>query len=180
MREKRFLQLTIPRWLKWGLGIVIFLTVTFLAFGIYLYQAVEGNRTAAFEQIQTKLLEETKLNSISNIERYHGENAYYTVYGKTNANDDVIVFYPFDGNSSNIIRVNQSEIIAEKKIEENWYNQCNTCTLFDIKPAVISNDGNQPAWEITYENNQNQYVMEYLSFQDGSTIDVIRFNQIFD
>lgn len=180
MRDKRLLHLTLPGWLKWGLGIFLFLSAACLAFGIYLYQAAENNRTAKFDQIKTQLLEESKLNSISKIERFHGKNAFYTVYGKIEDDSDVILFYPFGKNASDIIRVNQSNIIAEEEIKADWHKQCDACTLFDVKPAVISSDGNQPAWEITYENDENQYVMEYLSFQDGSIIEVIRFNQLFD
>ncbi|GGJ85445.1 hypothetical protein GCM10007063_04950 [Lentibacillus kapialis] len=180
MREKRFLHVTIPGWLKWVLGIVIFLIAACLAFGIYLYQVVEDNRTANFEDVKTQVIEQTELNSISKIERFHGENAYYTVYGETENNSDMIIFYPFNGNTSNIIRINQSEIISEQKIRNDWYNRCYDCTLSDIKPGVISNDGDQPVWELTYKNNKNQYVMEYLSLQDGSTIEVVRFNQLFD
>ncbi|TFJ93835.1 DUF5590 domain-containing protein [Lentibacillus salicampi] len=180
MRNNRLLQLTMPGWLKWVLGIAGFLMVAIFIFGIYLYQAIQENRTASFDQVEEQVLQETALNNISKIRRFHGENAYYTVYGESNQNEAMIVFYPFDGNQTNIISVHQSEIIAGDEVRAYWYDQCDGCTLFNMKPAVILNDGKQPVWEMTYEDNTNHYVMEYLSFQDGSRVELIRFNQLYD
>jgi|GEM_PF-1461444 len=179
MRNNRFSQRTFPGWLKWVSGIIGFLIVACLIFGIYLYLTIQDNRTASFDQVETHVLEETELNTISKIERFHGENAYYTVYGETENDAAAIVFYPFDGNPANIISVKQSDIIAKEEVRANWNDRCDACTLVDIQPAVISNDGKQPAWEITYEDNAGYYVMAYLSFQDGSMIEVIRYNQLF-
>ncbi|QKY69187.1 DUF5590 domain-containing protein [Lentibacillus sp. CBA3610] len=172
---------TVPNWLKWTLGIVGLLIIAFLIFAIYLYQAAQGNRTAAYDQVAEEVLQETELTAISSIERFHGENAYYIVYGETDHEENKIVFYPFDLDQSSIISLNQSEIVSEETVRANWNNQCNSCKMIDITPAVISDgDDQQPAWEITYEDNSGRYVMEYLSVSDGSRIEARRFNRLFN
>ncbi|SFA74233.1 Uncharacterized protein YpmB [Lentibacillus halodurans] len=169
-----------PGWLKWILGIIGLLLLVFLVFGIYLYYTVQENRTGSFEQIEKQVLAETELTAINKIERFHGEKAYYTVYGQTDNAEAKIVFYPFDQNQSNIISLNQSEMIAKKKIRANWNSQCQSCTLIDITPAIMSEDEERPAWELTYEDNTGRYVLEYLSVSDGSRIEVLRFNRLYN
>lgn len=174
------LQFTIPGWLKWTLGIIGLLLVACLILGIYLYQVVQGNRTASFDQAEAQVIQETEIRTVNKIGRFHGENAYYTVYGETSNGEAKLVFYPFEKNQSGIITVNQSDIASKETIRANWNNQCQSCTMFDITPAVISNDEIEPAWEITYEDDEGRYVMEYLSIYDGTRIEVRRFNRMFD
>lgn len=180
MMNNRFSWGVLPNWLKWALGLISLLMIASLVFGIYLYQAVWENRTESFDQVEEQVLQETELTVINKIDRFHGENAYYTISGETENGEGRMVFYPFDQDKSNIITLNQSDMAAKETIRANWNNQCNSCTMIDIKPAVISEDGEQPAWEVTYVDDSDRYVMEYLSFSDGSSIEILRFNQLFN
>ncbi|MFD1360537.1 cell wall elongation regulator TseB-like domain-containing protein [Lentibacillus salinarum] len=180
MIDERLSRFTLPAWLKWLLGIISLLLVMSVIFGIYLYQAIQDNRTAGFEDVQKQVLQETDIRTINKIQRYHGEKAYYTIYGEANEEKALIVFYPFDGNQSDIMTVNQSDMVAKETIIANWNDQCTSCTMRDIVPAVISENGEEPAWELTYEDQQGRYVMEYFSFFNGKSIEVQRFNRMFD
>lgn len=169
-----------PGWLKWLVIILSVLIVISLIFGIYLYQSVQENRTSSYDKIKENVFQKTELTDINHIERFHGEKAYYTVYGETEDKTKKLIFYPFNQDESELISLNQSDIVTEKTIRSNWKIECNSCTMIDIKPAVISGEDSQPAWEVTYEDNSNRYVMEYLSVTDGSRIEILRFNQLYN
>ncbi|GAA0444429.1 hypothetical protein GCM10008983_22270 [Lentibacillus halophilus] len=177
--NKRLLRMTVPAWLKWLTGITCLMTVVLLIAGIYLYSAVQGERTAEFDQIKQKVENETDITNVNRIERFHGRKAYYVIYGETNDQQDAIMFYPFTENNAETKLIKHSEIVPEKTVQKKWRNDCHHCTLFSVKPALIT-ENKLPAWEMTYENEDGRYIMEYVSIYDGELIEMIGFKQKFN
>lgn len=180
MLGNEYTQRIMPGWLKWLLVIISLLIISSLIFGIYLYLAVQKNKTSSYEQIKETVIQETELRTVSQIERFHGDKAYYIVYGETEDKTEKIIFYPFSDEDSDILTLKQSDIVTKETIKSDWKNACNSCTMIDIKPALTNGDDVQPAWEVTYEDNSNRYVMEYFSVSDGTRIEVLRFNRLYN
>ncbi len=176
MKNKRFLRLNIPDWLKWAFAVLLLILVACFIYGVYLYNAIQQDKTASFEDVKDEVLAKTELQTIGKVKRYHGDKAYYVVYGKTNKDNQKIIFYPFSNDNADIIRVEKSETISEETIRKEWKESCRNCNLFDITPALV---GDEPSWEITFTDDSNRYVIDNLSIYDGTRIEQFRFKQMF-
>lgn len=176
--NKRYSQFTVPNSLKWIIGVICLVIISCFIYSVYLYNDIQQNKTESFDRVKAEVLQETKLNKIVKIERFHGKDAYYVLQGVTKDNKQKIVFYPFD-KSAKLTIVSQSEIVSEEKIRNNWSNQCKNCELIKITPAIVGSD-KVPAWELTYIDESNRYIMDYLSIYSGKRIELIGFKQMFN
>lgn len=176
MKNKRFSRLNIPDWLKWTLAVLLLILIACFIYVVYLYNAIQQDKTASFEHVKDEVIAETELQTIDEVKRFHGDKAYYIVYGKTNSNNQKIIFYPFNNKNADITSVDKSEIISEETIQKEWKESCRNCNLFDITPALV---GDKPSWEITFTDDSNRYVIDNLSIYDGTRIEQFRFNQMF-
>ncbi|RYG73588.1 hypothetical protein EU245_05665 [Lentibacillus lipolyticus] len=177
--NRRFSRFAVPKWMKWTAGTICFIAVSCLVTGIYLYHITQKERTAEFDAIKRKALEETKLSTANQVERFHGKDAYYVIHGATDNKQAAILFYPFAENDAEPVLVDQTETMKEATVKSNWLSNCNDCTLFDITPALITGD-QLPAWEITYENEAGRYIMKYVSMNNGELLEMIGFKQIYN
>ncbi|GAB4073601.1 hypothetical protein GCM10028778_11040 [Barrientosiimonas marina] len=152
-----------------------------IIFGVYLYQTIEDSRTADFDRVREQVLKETSLNTVNKIQRYHGEKAYYTVYGKAKKGK-MIVFYPFDTDQAEALTVQQSDMVSKETIRNQWNSECSSCTMIGIDPGVTAEDedGPEPVWEATYKDAKNRYVMALFSIFDGTKIKLQRYNQLIE
>lgn len=164
--------------LKWIIGIICLLLLSCFIYGVFLYNDVQNNKTASYDRVKKAVVEETELIDIEKVERYHGKHAYYIIHGKTNNNKEKIVFYPFNAENMDVTVISKSDIIPAGTIKDNWRNQCNNCELLGITPAIVTEDNN-PAWELTYKDKSNRFVIDYLSIHDGSKIEMISFKRMF-
>ncbi|MFB4169192.1 DUF5590 domain-containing protein [Virgibacillus sp. JSM 102003] len=176
MKNKRISRLNIPDWLKWTFSVLLLILIACFIYGVYLYNAVQQDKTASFKDIKDEVIAETKLLTIGKVKRFHGNKAYYIVYGKTDNHNQKIIFYPFKKKNAEIISVNKSEIISEETIRKKWKESCRNCNLFDITPGLV---GDKPSWEITFTDDSNRYVIDNLSIYDGTRIEQFRFKQMF-
>lgn len=163
--------------LKWIIGVLCLLLISCFIYGVYIYHTIQQNKTAAFEQVKKEVVQETDLDTIDKVERFHGDKAYYIVYGQTNDKKQKIVFYPFDMNNEDLTIVSKSEIISKESIQNNWSDSCRSCELYDVTPALV---GDKPSWEITFTDESNRYVIDYLSIYDGTQVEQFRLKHMFE
>lgn len=162
-------------WGKWIFITLCILIVTCLVYGILLYNTIQKNKTAGFDDTIQWVIEETDITEVISIERYHGEKAYHIVYGTAQGNKDMIAFVPLY-EKGKITTIEQSNIFSREMVEEQWYKQCNACKLSKITPGI---ENEQPVWELTYLDESNRHVFEYLSIYDGSQYEKISFTQMY-
>ncbi|MFC4557358.1 DUF5590 domain-containing protein [Virgibacillus kekensis] len=177
--NRQYSRFTVPDWLKWAVAIVFLLLVSCLSYSVYLYNEIQQQKTAPFDQVTKEVLRTTDLVNIESIERFHGDHAYYVVFGTTNDNKEKAIFYPFTEKKEEVISISTSEIMQEGSIQSQWEEQCSNCKLIDITPAIIGEDS-QPAWELTYTDSSGRYVIDYWSMDDGTRIEMIGFKQMFN
>ncbi|WP_164668786.1 DUF5590 domain-containing protein [Virgibacillus doumboii] len=164
--------------LKWIIGIVCLFLVSCFIYGVFLYNDIQKDKTASFNRVKEAVIQETELTEIGKVERFHGKKAYYILHGKTKNNEEKIVFYPFKAENKDLTIISKSDIVPEETIRNNWRGKCKNCEMHEIAPAIVTDD-NDPAWELTYTDESNRFVIDYLSIYDGSRIEMIGFRRMF-
>lgn len=167
-------------WIKWSLIILSVIIVTGFIYGVVLYNNIEKSKTAGFDETKEWVTQDTDITQVSSIERYHGEEAYHIVYGQTADKTDKIAFVPLlkneDKHKKDIIVVDQADIMSKEAVQDQWQEQCTSCKLTKIIPGIESK---QLLWELTYVDEANRHVLEYVSIYDGSQYEKFRFTQTY-
>src|SRR5690606_149451 len=162
----------IPTWTKWTLlGLLLIIIVIFF-FLISLYSDIQDSKTHGYSDAEQRVLQETDVDKIEDTRRYQADSLFHIVFGKTKE-QSVIVFVP-ENVDEELTIVNQSEILPYDTVKENWMNECVNCELIDIVPAIIK--GNE-LWELTYYDEANRYVIDYVSIFDGTKYEEFRFKK---
>jgi uncharacterized protein YpmB len=177
MKYKYNTKSSLPVWIKWLSGILLFIVVAVLTGGIYLYHTIETSKTAGYSEAENKALKETDLVKIDLIERFDGKKSYYILSGETKDGEKEMAFMPLNEKKKKKTNlINESEIIPRESIIEKWSESCSSCKFIKIAPAMV----NQKAlWELTYVDESERYTMDYLSIYDGSRYEQFRFRKLF-
>lgn len=169
-------------WIKWTLITLCLIVVTCLVYGILLYNTIQKNKMADFDETIALVIQDTDIIEVSSIERYHGGEAYHIVYGQTSDQEDKIAFVPIkvkkdqEKNQQDLVVVNEEDTLSKIAIQKQWEEQCNACELKKIIPGI---ENDQVIWEITYIDDSDRHVLEYVSIYDGSQQEKFRFTQMY-
>ncbi|MEN2766201.1 DUF5590 domain-containing protein [Ornithinibacillus xuwenensis] len=169
-------RLNFPSWTKWVVLGVLLLMVAIIAFITFLYVDIQNSKTEGYFSAEKRVLDETSITSIRNTIRFHGDEAYHVVYGETEKNKEQIVFVPND-KKVDLTIVDQEDILSSDTIESDWKKNCSGCELKNIVPAIIKDN---VLWEITYIDEANRYVIDYVSMYDGTQYEEFRFKKMFE
>lgn len=169
-------------WIVRGIFIGIITLILFaLFYFVSLYFTIEKNKTKAYSDVQKIAREKAKMTTIHKIERFHGDEAYYVVFGQNNENNEIITFIPFDQEKDNLNMelqvIEQKEVYPKEKIIDQWKNNCMDCKLIKIVPGQLNE---RLVREVTYIDDTDRYVFEYLSLYDGKTYEKLRFKKFFE
>ncbi|MBR7795581.1 MAG: DUF5590 domain-containing protein [Bacillota bacterium] len=176
MRIRQSSRFTGPKWLKWSLLISIIILISCFIYMIFLYVDLKESKTAGYAETERQLLKANALTEVTAIKTFNGEKAYHVVFGK-DGKEEKIIFYPLEGKKKNLTTINQSEIIAEDAIIDDWKQQCNQCEFVKITPALVNENA---LWELTYKDQSGRYVLDYLSIYDGSRYEQYRLKRMFN
>ena len=163
------------QWIWWSL--LVFLLVIFLCSG-YLYTLVINEKTDDYPRVETIVYEKTPINSIQSIERFHSETSYYVIWGQSEDADSLIAFIPMDNYDAeqDITVISEDNIISKTDLQQAWQKDCDHCQW---KKATLGVVDDEVVWEITYRDESDRYVFEYVSIVDGSTYEIFRLTQMF-
>lgn len=169
----------VPTWLKWSLLIILVILVIALVFGIFLYKDIQASKTAGYSETEKAILKETELESIDRVTHFYGEEAFHIALGHTKEQDEKLVFVPLDEDKkeTDMIVIDNEDIMTEEDMIAAWKEQCRDCKLIKINPAMIKEE---PLWELTYRDDTNRYVIDYLSIYDGTEYEQYRFKEMFN
>lgn len=160
---------------KWLLIIPLFLIIViWQATYIYLesmsYQK-KGEQTAI-----TYAKKNTNISQVTDVEYYHGKMAYFAVYGKSNHNEDMIVWVPEDKDGKMITRL-AKQGWSKEKVRSHVMDSQNPLKIIDIRlGAEVMKDNRTeeiettPLWEVTYIDQQNRHTYYFIKFIDGSFV----------
>ncbi|WP_330949759.1 cell wall elongation regulator TseB-like domain-containing protein [Virgibacillus sp. MG-45] len=163
-------------WVKWLAWITIIIAVAIFCFLIYLYNVIQHEKTQEFDQTKKIVFAETALTEINEITRFHGDQYYHAVVGKTDQKDVKIVFVLKKENSNEISVFDMDEMISKDKVNDMFIQTCSNCKLLKTTPAIMNN---KPFWELTYTDGDRRHVIEYVSMHDGSKYEQFRFKHLF-
>lgn len=164
-------------WLLWSSILLLVIILACVIYAVYLYNHLYDSKTAGFDQTSEQILNQTSITEIEKIEQYNGSAPYHVIFGLNEANEEELIFYPVEGQVKDLTTINGSEILAEEDVLNLWQTKCNECELVKINPAL---ENDEPLWEITYHDNNNRYVMEYLSIYNGTPVESYHFKKMFN
>src|SRR5699024_2257331 len=90
---------------------------------------------------------------------------YHNGLGETEHGEEKIVFVPKAKNAEKMTLIDGNEVLMKREITSLWENDCTTCQLIKVNPALIKENH---FWEVTYGDHTDRYVLDYLSMYDGS------------
>ncbi|MFS0751601.1 DUF5590 domain-containing protein [Oceanobacillus sp. 1P07AA] len=165
------------KWLVYslvGIGIIL---ISLLAYCIYLYQVINDSRTSEMDTTTTQLLQQTSYVDIHSIESFHGTNSYHVLEATNEAGEDKLVFYPLEGEQRQLKVFDMEDMLSKDTLIESWQSSCDSCKLVNVTPALMEEEA---YWEITYHDNENNYVMNYHSITDGSLQEQYKYPKMFN
>lgn len=134
-------------------------------------------RTAGYSESTKEVLNQTSMAEITNIETFNGKEAYHVLQGTNEAGEEKLIFYPLEGNEKTLTTIDTEDIMSRKAVRDQWRTNCNSCKLIKITPALIDEE---VLWELTYYDENNRYVFDYISIYDGSPYEKIRYLRMFN
>ncbi|WP_240510180.1 cell wall elongation regulator TseB-like domain-containing protein [Virgibacillus profundi] len=143
---------------------------------MFLYNDLASAKTAGYDETKKQILENTSITNIDKIEQFNGAASYHVIFGENKDDEKKLIFYPLKGNEKDLTTIDQHEIMPKKEVLGQWNEQCKDCNLVNIVPALVDE---KVLWEVTYENNSNQYIIDYLDIHDGTRYEQYRFNRTF-
>lgn len=164
-------------WFIWTLIILGVLFISAVIYAIFLYMDLNEKRTAGFSETTREVLSQTSITEITNIETFNGEAAYHVVQGINESGEEKLIFYPLEGNEKTLKTVDIEDIMPKQAVHKQWNSDCNSCQLIKITPALIEEE---VLWELTYYDENNRYVFDYVSIYDGSPYEEIRYLRMFN
>ena len=163
-------------WFKWKRLLILFFALLFLflcIYFVYSYNQIEKSKIVNGDKTEKFVLKETNINSINEISHFQGEEAYHILLGTDKNGKQSYIFAPLDKplTKENLVIISSDKLISQEQIEEKWESECKSCTLIGSAPAMINK---KPLWEITYTDQSNRYVIEYISLEDGTVYEQLR------
>jgi len=162
-------------WMKWGIligGLVTILVVLLIG---YLYVSVMNEKSKDYSKAEQRAFDETDLLEVEQVERFHGEEAYFVVSGIDANEEPIFVFVPFDQEEATIT-IDQPSSYTKSIVKQSWEEKCSTCKLTSITPGLIDETA---VWEINYRLDKDIRMYEYISMEDGSIFEQLQLKKMF-
>lgn len=159
-------------WKKLIAIIVILFVVAWIVYFSFFYRSIMQSKTEGFEQTE-KIVSEALQMKVEEIYHFQEEEAYHILFTTDDQNKKWFVFVPLSKEikKENFIVLEADNVLSKSTIESNWKKSCTNCELVMSKPAMIDNI---PLWELTYKDEANRYVIEYVTLRDGTTYEQLR------
>lgn len=171
MRKQQFSRSIRRKRIKWVAISVLLLLFLGIGFFSYFYFYVQDQKEKDYVFARQQALEETPIKQIKDIERFHGKFYYVTVDGVDQDDKALFAFVPMEENYENIPFVYKNEGVSQEEVLDYWNRECRDCSLKDIQ---IGFTGDIPVWELTYEDVQERYVLDYFRFDNGERYEQYR------
>jgi len=157
--------------------ILLILIISAVVYSVFLYQDIIESKNDGFAETESQILNATSLVSIDKIEQFNGAESYHVVFGENEANEQKVIFYPLAGTEKQLTVLEEDEIVSEQTIINQWQDSCGECELIKVVPAIQDEN---VLWEVTYEDESDRYILDYLSIYDGSHYERYQFTQMFN
>ncbi|MGP4041310.1 cell wall elongation regulator TseB-like domain-containing protein [Gracilibacillus sp. D59] len=143
---------------------MVVLLITLYYF-ITLYQDIMNSKTEHFDDVKTLAIENTSLDVIHSIERFHGEQLYYVLEGETNDNQASLLYMYQSEEKWEYDIYDKESLYSEDILLSEWRDRCTSCELLG---STIGIDNDLPILEIKYINTSDRLVYEHVLLKDKS------------
>lgn len=169
-------QLKGLRWKKIVLVIIVLLFLLLIALIFSFYRSIENSKLDHFDVTKNIILQTTEITSIDQAFHFQEEKGYHIVYGHDKQNKEWLIFVPLQKKLSadDVILFSRDSLQSQEQIESEWAKGCDKCALIGSTPAMINE---KALWELTYTDEANRYVIEYVSLEDGTTYELMKFQR---
>lgn len=146
--------------------LLIILLVFLLAWSIYAF----GNhpRRAADRQALQIARKYANLKNQSAFYIYNREKTYYTVAGKNQSNQNILVIIPQKGGSVRVVK--QANGITKNQALSRVWSREKPKKILKVAPGIFNN---KTVWEVTYLNRHGKLCYDLLNFKSGHLVQQI-------
>lgn len=163
-------------WLKLTFIILLLMIISIVIYFFITYNFIQKSKQTGFDETKQYVLETTDIIHIEHVERFQELDEYHIVFGQNDAGEDQLLFVSISNPDEEITIVNEADIIHIDELKKQWSSHCKACKLISVKPAMIDHT---PLWELTYYDDSNRFVFDYVSIYDGSEFEKIRLQRKF-
>lgn len=194
-------------WFSWKKLIITIIIIVIISIAIYLFMMnkyIKASKTEGFDHTESVILHETKMSSIQDMYSYQDDILYHIAYALDKNEKEWLIFVPKteiikakdnkdDGKDKKdkenkvvekqeitekeLIILDAEKLKTQTEIESAWQKECNQCVLQSSLPAFVDDT---PAWELTYIDDNNRFVMEYRSLEDSEIIEQLKLRRKYN
>ena|SRR5690625_1473150 len=150
--------------------LVLLILLGIIFYGIYLYRYIESSRVDGLEVTKTDMIQSGQLADVTELYHFQDKEAYHILIGIDKNQKEKILFVPLDQDKE-VTSLDTDDLLSKEQVKQNIVNDCQLCNITSITPAMVDN---KPLWEITYFDEKDRYVIDYLSMDDGSRFEQLR------
>ncbi|UOR12488.1 cell wall elongation regulator TseB-like domain-containing protein [Halobacillus amylolyticus] len=138
-----------------------------------MYVQIEDKQTEGFTEAKNLAVSETKMTEVTDVLSYNGEIPIHIVRG-LNGNDEELVTFINLEKKEVLTTIKASSMIPSSGLKTGLQTDCSACSFIDVQLAY---EENSPAWELTYIDENQRYVLEYVKVTNGDPIQRFAFRQ---
>ncbi|WP_173916326.1 DUF5590 domain-containing protein [Halobacillus sp. Marseille-Q1614] len=166
-------QFTAPSWVKWALLITGILFVIIFTLCTWMYLHINDSKTQNYDKAKTFAKEEAGFNQVDNVTRYNGQTVIHIVNGTTKDGEDMYAFINVE-EMEVLSTLSSEQMISGEALRSEIEAGCSSCEWVDTQLAF---EENRPVWELTYKDDSNRYVFEYIDVENGEQVQRFAFRQ---
>ncbi|WP_267202243.1 cell wall elongation regulator TseB-like domain-containing protein [Limosilactobacillus kribbianus] len=141
----------------------ILLTILILLLvGWSVYAVANQPRAAARRQTVTMAEKYAHLHSPGHFYIFNRESTYYTITGRNQSNQPILVIVPQHG--GNIRVVKQSSGVTEKQVRAQTKANRKPAQILKVAPGIFND---KVVWEVTYRSKKGKLSYDLINFKTG-------------
>ncbi|GAF65256.1 hypothetical protein BTS2_2154 [Bacillus sp. TS-2] len=148
---------------KWIISIALLVIASFIGLSIYGYQLIREPLKENYNLAEQYTLENNLLQTIEEVEYYHGTDAYYVVYGNDAEGDSSVVWVANDFDGHDVRKADEG--IDEEQVRSIVEAEHNVKSIQRIR---LGYERNLPTYEVTFIDEQDRQSYFYVTFEDGT------------
>ncbi|WP_143414485.1 DUF5590 domain-containing protein [Halobacillus massiliensis] len=164
---------TVPRWMKWTLVIGSILCFIIFLLGMWMYSHINASKTQDFDRAESFATQEAGFRQVDKVTRYNGKSVIHIVQGANEEGESIYGFINLADNKL-LITLDAEQMISKEAVRNDSEASCSSCEWIDTQLAY---EENRPVWELTYKDESNRYVFEYIDVENGERIQRFAFRQ---
>ncbi|KMJ59725.1 hypothetical protein AB685_02340 [Bacillus sp. LL01] len=155
---------------KWILYSIILIAIVTLWQLITIYQTAMSPVKDEMERATEIAKQEANLQTVDEVSSYNGTSSFIIVQGTDDENEEMVVWV--DENQEVVHLAQKEEGIAKEEVLNYLQTDREPKEIISVSLAM---EKNTPLWEIKFKDNNNQYNLYYIKYENGEYFQRIIF-----